>query len=433
MCCSGKCYHVRTTNAAPHLLTSLRGCRYAGVLLKYATPSLWAAIVLAMESAKDVEYDHLIFGVCWLIIIWCVVMAVAQLGLHFLHHLLTYTDSKAKRRGQRRALVILAALHHKILRSKRKRGLATSDVYVSVKAPHAAIAEEATSPPAGHRPSGHNGTTTKRRPRALSGGDSAAAATAAAPAPSTNGTASHLVHSEAKANADAHTPHRSGAQALAASHGDARAGLDKHITVSMNPLVPDHVKDDVAKGIIPGGGSAIAIHDDMDLPGRHRGGSGSEHAPKTSASAVTRMATTPSHHMSFNFNLMHRPKVSHIKSVQETKGELASFLGLLEEQDVRNATLAELFMYLRSVNAGQSMLVNSDTLLKVLSYHDAQVMAEHLAMFRTAFTRDEFCAAVAHLFEQFTSNSRLRSGQFKYTWILSKLVRVWWQVAAARF
>ena len=82
-------------------------------------------------------------------------------------------------------------------------------------------------------------------------------------------------------------------------------------------------------------------------------------------------------------------------------------------------------MYLRSVNAGQSMLVNSDTLLKVLSYHDAQVMAEHLAMFRTAFTRDEFCAAVAHLFEQFTSNSRLRSGQFKYTWILSKLVRAW--------
>ena len=117
------------TNAAPHLLTSLRGCRYAGVLLKYATPSLWAAIVLAMESAKDVEYDHLIFGVCWLTIIWCVVMAVAQLGLHFLHHLLTYTDSKAKRKGQRRTLVILAALHqvarqHAVPRRRAQRRFA---------------------------------------------------------------------------------------------------------------------------------------------------------------------------------------------------------------------------------------------------------------------------------------------------------------------
>lgn len=89
---------------------------YAEVVVRHAEVGVWAVLVLVALNQHPMPYarEQLVFeSVCWVVVMWCVVRSLGQLGLHFLQHLVTLHDSPSNRLLQRRALVILATLYRR--------------------------------------------------------------------------------------------------------------------------------------------------------------------------------------------------------------------------------------------------------------------------------------------------------------------------------
>lgn len=366
---------------------------YLEVVLRHLVPSLWAAAVLIAIARNPVaegedNTGHMVLrSIAWIVVLWSVVRSVAQMGLNFLHHVVTLNDTPTKRLLLRRALMILAQLHSTIVATGNltPRSAAAAGEAAEASGKGAVYLSRANSTKAPARNS-----LVQELQSVATGGDAGAGAGAGAGAPtSARGASAGIAVSGAGVGA-------------AASAGTAGA--------TVAPVTTSTVATMSTAAITAGGNQSLIMRAQSDRTSKRM-----RTLPSSSPITATALRVAALRFASGS----PRSKIEK-PVVQDSPATLDSFLGHLEDNDKRAVAVDTLFDSMRSKRRGK-LVVTSVSLQKVLNIDDASLLVEQLGLFRAAFSRDEFAIAVRDLFTAYNRASTAR--QNNHTWILRALVR----------
>ena len=410
---------------------------YTSVLLKYATPTLWALIIIPVLQWKPITLDVFLRACCWLIVIICVIRAVTELGLHLLHHVLSVTDSKSARAEVQRALMVLAHLHHRArglsLPNQTRAadaagGASDSDTGASVTVSSGAGAGAGAGAVAhGSTPGGQSNVTS-------TGG---ATPTPTAADDDSSGSADKTGYASPSAVSTEHSPggdagrgvgdraHRDGAPANVAADD---AALDATSTSpatlpSAMPGTPHTVSGTPGPQapVGPSGGAPTAVTATGDA---------GVVVPLNDAAIAVGGTATPG--MFARASQRPRPgggrvqaRAPRILSVKFNQAVLDSFLGQLEEADTLQSAAEAIFefVYGRPNRADKDdvEVMTQKRLYTLLSPKDVAIVSKHTHMSSSGFTLGELRRSIHKLYSDF--HARTKAGHSKYTWILRALVR----------
>ena len=420
---------------------------YTSVLLKYATPTLWALIIIPVLQWKPITLDVFLRACCWLIVIICVIRAVTELGLHLLHHVLSVTDSKSARAEVQRALMVLAHLHHRArglsLPNQTRAadaagGASDSDTGASVTVSSGAGAGAGAGAVAhGSTPGGQSNVTS-------TGG---ATPTPTAADDDSSGSAGKTGYASPSAVSTEHSPggdagrgvgdraHRDGNgishEAGAAVTADAAAddaALDATSTSpatlpSAMPGTPHTVSGTPGPQapVGPSGGAPTAVTATGDA---------GVVVPLNDAAIAVGGTATPG--MFARASQRARPgggrvhaRAPRILSVKFNQAVLDSFLGQLEEADTLQSAAEAIFEFVygrpNRTDKDDVEVMTQKRLYTLLSPKDVAIVSKHTHMSSSGFTLGELRRSIHKLYSDF--HARTKAGHSKYTWILRALVR----------
>ena len=337
---------------------------YLGVLWQRLPVWLWCSSMIVVLRRKPVDGDEYMESLCWLAIIITVVRAVVRLATRVLQHMVAQKASPQKKRALARALMLLADLYHRSQQSgSHTVNMAPSGLPVSHSC--SSISSLASAGAASER-----GGDKPNAGALASSGDEKAVPVSPPPVPVSNTQAFEAM--------------------LARDKPSDRPAYTRSLSGGDRPNVG------------------------IDVP------TSSATVNKTSGPARRLASIAKSLRPTRSAARQGRPRKPKIPPVANNQALFEEYIDLMDEDEPQIQTLSRLFYYIQK--GVPSMVVNFRALRKLLCREDATVLASQLALFKTAFTKEEFVSAAAFVFKSWAKQSQPPSHKQNYTWVLTALV-----------